>query len=97
MHKRKVHYKGTLVCFVCNGKVRSNKELKHHIHKRCKSSAPKQMVHNDNIHKEAEHKCPMRPKITNNQVSLAHHINTIHKSNDNKCDSCGQEFGNRET
>jgi hypothetical protein len=94
MHKREVHYKGKLVCFVY-----TNKELKHHIQKRCKSRAPKPMVlkHNDNIHKEVEHKCPMCTKITNNQVSLAHHINTIHKSNDNKCDSCGQEFENRET
>ena len=69
MHKREVHYKGTLVCFVCNEKVRSNKELKQHIQKRCKSSSPIQMVltHYDNIHKEVEHKCPMRPKIANNQ------------------------------
>ena len=72
--------------------------LKHYIQKRCKSSAPKQIVHkhNDEIHKEDEHKCPMCPSITNNQVSLAHHINLIHKSNENKCDSCGQEFENRE-
>ena len=40
MHKREVHYKGTLVCFVCNEKVRSNKELKQHIQKRRKLSAP---------------------------------------------------------
>ena len=35
--------------------------------------------------------------VSKNQVSLTHHINTIHKSNENKCDSCGQEFENRET
>ena len=33
----------------------------------------------------------------NYQKSLAHHINTIHMSNENKCDSCGQEFENRKT
>ena len=37
------------------------------------------------------------PSITNNQVSLAHHINTIHKSKEDKCDFCGQEFENRGT
>ena len=80
MHKREVHYKGTLAGFTCNEKVRSNKELKQHIQKWCKSSAPKQMVlnHNVNMHKEVEHMCHMCPKITKNQVSLSHHINTIY-------------------
>ena len=74
-------------------------ELQQQIQKQCKSSALKQIVHkhNDEMHKENEHKCPMCPNITNNQVSLVHHINTIHKSDENKCDSCGQEFKKIET
>ena len=43
-----------------------------------------------------EHKCLMCPKTTTIQVSLAHHINRTHKSNKDKCNSCGQEFENRE-
>ena len=52
--------------------------------------------HNDEIHREDDKKCPMCPKITNH-VSLSHHINIFHKSNEVKWDSCGQEFGNRGT
>ena len=90
-HKREVHYKGPFVCF-----VRTHQELKQK--KGCKSSAPKQIVHkhNDEMQKENEHKCPVS-KNYRHQVSLAHHINKIHKSNKNKCDSCGQEFENRGT
>ena len=86
------------LCFICNYKFRSHEELQQHIKKRWKSSAPKQIVqkHNDKIHREDENKCPMCTKITN-QVSLSHHINIIHKPNEVKCDSCGQELGNRET
>ena len=60
---REVHYKEIFVCFICNEKFRTHKELKQHIQKRCKSSAPKQIVHkhDDEIHKEDEHKCPMCP------------------------------------
>ena len=68
--------------------------------KRCKpNSAPKQIVHkhNEDIMKEDEHKCPICPKITNNQVSLVTHINTTYATNQEKCDSCGEDYQSRET
>ena len=52
--------------------------------------------HNEDIHKEDEHKCPKCPKITNNQVSLINHMNTLHKVVTEKCDTCGLEFESRE-
>ena len=87
-------------CFVCNEKFRTHKELKQHMQKRCKTnSAPKQIVHkhNEDIMKEDEHKCPVCPKITNNQVSLVNHINTAHAACKEKFDSCGQQFESIET
>ena len=41
--------------------------------------------------------CPMCPSNTNNQVALAHHINLIHKYNEDKCDFCRPDFENRGT
>ena len=75
-HKREVHYKATFVCLVCDEKFRTHKKLQQQIQKQSMTSAPKQIVHkhNDEMHKENEHKCPMCPKITNKQVSLAQHV-----------------------
>ena len=107
IHRREVHEEGTFSCFVCNNRFRTHKELKQHIQKKCKSQSTtnqtigvnKQIVHkhNEDILEEDEHKCTMCPKITNNQVSLIHHINTTHMTKKAKCDSCGQEFVNKST
>ena len=100
MHRREVHAEGTFACFVCDNKFRAHKDLKLHIQKQCKSNAlPKPIIHkhNEDIMKEDEHKCPVCPKITNNQVSLVNHINTTHGASKEKCDSCGKEFQSRET
>ena len=100
MHKREVHEEGSFSCFVCNEKFRTHKQLRHHMQKRCKSNnVPNQIIHkhNEDILKEDEHKCPKCPKITNNQVSLVHHINTTHGAVKDKCDSCGQDFESRES
>ena len=101
IHRREVHEEGSFSCFVCNAKFRTHKDLKQHIQKRCKSDsnlAPKTVVHkhNEDILKEDEHRCPKCPKITNNQVSLVHHINTMHMVETEKCDTCGHDFENRE-
>ena len=104
LHRREVHEEGTFVCFVCNEKFKTYKQLKAHIQKKCKSqSIPKQTQkdsivhrHNEDILPEDEHKCPKCPKITNNQVSLVNHINTVHNVTKEKCDTCGLEFTKRE-
>ena len=101
IHKREVHEEGSFACFVCNAKFKTHKELKQHIHKKCKSNAnpsPNKIVHrhNEDILEEDEHRCPKCPKITNNQVSLVHHMNTVHMVITEKCDTCGLEFQNRE-
>ena len=107
IHRREVHEEGTFSCFVCNNRFKTHKELKQHIQKKCKSQntanqttvVNKQIVHkhNEDILEEDEHKCTMCSKITNNQVSLIHHINTAHMPKKDKCDSCGQEFENKST
>ena len=101
IHKREVHEEGLFACFVCNNKYKTHKELKQHIQKKCKSPngiIEKTIVHkhNEDILVEDEHKCPLCPKITNNQVSFINHMNTKHKASKDKCDSCGQEFENKE-
>ena len=101
MHKKEVHDQGTFACFVCSTKFKTHKELTQHIQKRCKTqstSPPINIVHkhNEDINKEDEHKCPKCPKITNNQVSLLNHINTMHMVKVEKCDSCGLEYQSRE-
>ena len=107
IHRRELHEEGTFSCFVCNNRFKTHKELRQHIQKKCKSpstanptpAVSKQIVHkhNEDILVEDEHKCTMCPKITNNQVSLIHHINTTHMHKTDKCDSCGQEFENKST
>ena len=52
--------------------------------------------HNEDILPEDEHKCPHCPKITNNQVSLVNHINTVHNNKKEKWDTCENIFDNRE-
>ena len=101
IHRREVHEQGSFACFVCNDKFKTHSELKQHIQKRCKTmsntaSNPILHKHNEDIHKEDEHKCPKCPKITNNQVSLVNHMNTMHKVVTEKCDTCGLEFESRE-
>ena len=101
IHRREVHEEGSFACFVCNQHFKTHKELKQHIKKRCKTThgnTTSSIVHkhNEDILEEDEHKCPICPKITNNQVSLINHINTKHKATQDKCDSCGQEFENKE-
>ena len=101
MHRRETHEQGTYSCFVCSSKFKTHKELKQHIQRRCKTNnttSPPQIVHkhNEDIHKEDEHKCPKCPKITNNQVSLVNHINTMHITKTEKCDNCGMEYQSRE-
>ena len=51
---------------------------------------------NEDILPEDEHRCPHCPKITNNQVSLVNHLNTVHMTAKEKCDTCGRMFPNRE-
>ena len=76
--------------------------MKAHIQKKCKSEGSPKLVQktvhkkNDNILTEDEHKCPQCSKITNNQVSLVNHINTVHVAPKEKCDTCGIKFLNRE-
>ena len=101
LHKREVHKEGSFSCFVCNKNFITHKDLKLHIQKKCKTgntSSQTQFIHkhNDDIMKEDEHKCPMCPKITNNQVSLINHINTKHKANMEKCDACEKDFESKE-
>ena len=104
LHRREIHEEGTFVCFVCNEKFKTHKQLKAHIQRKCKSqSLPKPTAihpivhkHNEEILPEDEHKCPKCPKITNNQVSFLYHMNTVHQATIDKCDTCGQEFTNRE-
>ena len=104
LHRREIHEEGTFACFVCNEKFKIHKQLKAHIQRKCKSQsmsapkAPNPIVHkhNEDILPEDEHKCPKCPKITNNQVSLLNHMNTVHQATIDKCDTCGQEFTNRE-
>ena len=102
LHKREIHDEGTFSCFVCTQKFKTHKQLKAHIQKKCKDEIPrkqaKQIVHkkNDDILTEDEHKCPQCPKITNNQMSLVNHLNTVHRITKEKCDTCGVEFAKRE-
>ena len=101
IHRREVHEEGSFACFVCNAKFRTHKDLTQHIQKRCKTNSnPAQKIivhkHNDDILKEDEHRCPKCPKITNNQVSLVHHMNTMHRVATEKCDTCGHDFESRE-
>ena len=101
LHRREVHEEGTFSCFVCNKKFKTHKELKLHIQKKCKTGnvshqAPIMHKHNEDILEEDEHKCPMCPKICNNQVSLIYHINMKHKSTSEKCDSCEKDFETKE-
>ena len=92
LHRREVHEEGTFACFVCNEKFKTHKQLKAHIQRKCKSqSAPKPSPingivhkHNEDILPEDEHKCPKCPKITNNQVSLVNHMNTVHQAKNEK-------------
>ena len=87
---------------MCNEKFKTHKQLKAHIQKKCKSknlAQSKQTIvhkHNEDILPEDEHKCPHCPKITNNQVSIVNHVNSVHKAIIEKCDSCGQTFTSRE-
>ena len=102
IHRREVHEEGLFSCFVCNYKFKTHKELKQHIQRKCKpknGSLEKTIIHkrNEDILEEDEHKCPICPKITNNQISLINHMNTKHNVPKDKCDSCGQEFDNKET
>ena len=99
IHRREVHEEQSFACFVCNAKFRIHKELKQHILKKCKSNSnPSTNTivhrHNEDIQEEDEHKCPKCPKITNYQVSLLHNMNTVHRVNTEKCDTCGHEFQN---
>ena len=90
------------MCFICNSKFKTHKQLKAHIQKKCKSSSSTSpsnaIVHrtNEDILPEDEHRCPKCPKITNNQVSLLNHMNPVHMTAKEKCDRCGQEFASRE-
>jgi uncharacterized C2H2 Zn-finger protein len=101
IHRREVHEEGSFACFVCNAKFRTHKDLKQHIQKRCKSDTTptsKTIVHkhNEDIHKQDEHRCPKCPKITNNQISLVHHLNTMHIVVTEKCETCGVDCESRE-
>ena len=101
IHRREAHEQGTFACFLCNDKLKTHKELKQHIQKRCKTqstASPPPIVHkhNEDIHKEDEHNCPKCPKICNNQVLLINHINTMHMVKAEKCDSCGLKYKNKE-
>ena len=94
IHRREVHEQGSFACFVCSDKFKTHNELKQHIQKKCKTSSnsasnPIVHKHNEDIHGEDEHKCPKCPKITNNQVSLINHMNTMHRFVAEKCDTCG--------
>ena len=86
---------------LCNAKYRTHSELKQHIQKKCKSNPTPSLSiivhkHNEDIQKEDEHKCPKCPKITNNQVSLVQHMNTVHRVIAKICDTCGLDFESRE-
>ena len=102
LHRRETHEEGTFACFVCNEKFKTHKQLKAHIQRKCKNDNPHQprntCVHrqNEDILPEDEHKCPKCPKITNNQVSLMNHMNTVHMNKKEICDTCGQNFSKRE-
>ena len=101
LHRREVHEEGTFSCFVCSKKFKTHKQLKAHIQRKCKSQSSNHTnikivhKHNEDILPEDEHRCLYCPKITNNQVSLVNHINTAHKSTQEKCDSCGKICSNR--
>ena len=88
--------------FFCNNKFKTCKQLKAHVQKKCKTDTlPKSRnnivhKHNDDILTEDEHKCPHCSKITNNQVSLLNHVNTVHMVTKEKCDTCVQKFSSRE-
>ena len=98
IRRREVHEEQS---FVCNAKFGIHKELKQHILKKCKSNSnpsTNAIVHrqNEDIQEENKYKCPKCPKITNNKVSLVPNMNTVHRVNTKKCDTCGHEFQNRD-